>query len=121
MPGGDGTGPMGMGSMTGRGAGYCAGYPAPGYANFTPGRGMGFGFGRGLGRGRFWRRGGFNYWPARGYAQGSAPYYGNPNAAEFTPQQEADMLKKEVKLMQDEVTSINKRIKELESTDKDNK
>ena len=28
MPGGDRTGPMGMGQMTGRGAGYCAGYPA---------------------------------------------------------------------------------------------
>ena len=26
MPGGDGTGPMGMGPMTGRAAGFCAGY-----------------------------------------------------------------------------------------------
>ncbi len=26
MPGGDGTGPQGNGPMTGRGAGYCAGY-----------------------------------------------------------------------------------------------
>ncbi|MCD6382905.1 MAG: DUF5320 domain-containing protein, partial [Thermoplasmata archaeon] len=25
MPWGDGTGPMGMGPMTGRGAGYCSG------------------------------------------------------------------------------------------------
>jgi hypothetical protein len=33
MPRGDGTGPMGMGQMTGRGAGYCAGFTAPGYAN----------------------------------------------------------------------------------------
>lgn len=33
MPRGDGTGPMGMGQMTGRGAGYCAGLAAPGYAN----------------------------------------------------------------------------------------
>lgn len=45
MPGGDGTGPM-----TGRGAGYCAGYTAPGYANpvvfggrLAEGRGLGFG------------------------------------------------------------------------------
>jgi len=30
MPGGDGTGPAGMGPMTGRAAGYCAGYPVPG-------------------------------------------------------------------------------------------
>jgi len=33
MPGGDRTGPAGMGPMTGRAAGYCAGYPVPGYLN----------------------------------------------------------------------------------------
>ncbi len=37
MPRGDGTGPMGQGPMTGRGLGYCAGYPHPGF-----GRGRGF-------------------------------------------------------------------------------
>jgi len=31
MPRGDGTGPMGLGPMTGRGAGFCAGFPAPGF------------------------------------------------------------------------------------------
>ena len=31
MPGGDQTGPLGFGRMTGRGAGYCAGYSTPGY------------------------------------------------------------------------------------------
>ena len=49
MPRGDGTGPMGMGPMTGRGAGYCAGFRVPGYAN--PARGFGYGFGRGYRRG----------------------------------------------------------------------
>jgi hypothetical protein len=33
MPRGDGTGPMGMGPMTGRAAGFCAGYPTPGFMN----------------------------------------------------------------------------------------
>ena len=33
MPFGDGTGPAGMGPMTGRAAGFCAGYPVPGYMN----------------------------------------------------------------------------------------
>jgi hypothetical protein len=42
MPFGDGTGPMGMGPMTGRAAGYCAGYPVPGVANPIPGFGRGF-------------------------------------------------------------------------------
>jgi len=45
MPGGDMTGPAGMGPMTGRGAGFGAGYPVPGYMNpllrggFLPGAG----------------------------------------------------------------------------------
>jgi len=38
MPAGDGTGPLGFGPMTGRAAGYCAGYPTPGYANAILGR-----------------------------------------------------------------------------------
>lgn len=40
MPRGDGTGPAGLGPMTGRAAGYCADYPAYGgaasYGNVTP-------------------------------------------------------------------------------------
>ena len=38
MPRGDGTGPMGLGPMTGRAAGYCAGYPVPGFMNPYGGR-----------------------------------------------------------------------------------
>lgn len=68
MPLGDRTGPWGLGPMTGRGLGYCAGFPYPGYMNpGYPGLGFGrgFGFGRGHGRGmgfgrsRGWRRAGF--------------------------------------------------------------
>ncbi|ADL11972.1 DUF5320 domain-containing protein [Acetohalobium arabaticum] len=33
MPRGDGTGPRGEGSQTGRNAGYCSGFDQPGYAN----------------------------------------------------------------------------------------
>ncbi len=51
MPRRDGTGPMGTGSMTGRGLGVCTGADAVGYGS---GRGMGFGRGlacrRGFGR-----------------------------------------------------------------------
>ena len=62
-----------MGPMTGRAAGYCAGYPVPGYMNPYGGR---FGGGLGWGRGRGW---GFPFraplWGA-GYAPygGYAPY-----------------------------------------------
>jgi hypothetical protein len=44
MPAGDGTGPMGMGPMTGRAAGYCAGYPVPGFMNPYGGRWSGGGY-----------------------------------------------------------------------------
>lgn len=55
MPAQDGTGPMGQGPMTGRGAGPCRQTSTPGQAR--QGRGFGPGFGQGFGRGR--RRGGF--------------------------------------------------------------
>jgi len=69
MPAGDGTGPMGMGPMTGRAAGFCAGYGMPGYTNPIPGRGLGMGFGRGRG---FWGggRGGGRGWRNQSYATG---------------------------------------------------
>ena len=35
MPFGDGTGPRGIGPMTGRGTGYCAGSGQPGFTNPT--------------------------------------------------------------------------------------
>ena len=57
MPGRDGTGPMGRGSMTGRGLGLCGGANADRFgAGFGQGLGLGCrgsrgrGFGRGLGR-----------------------------------------------------------------------
>lgn len=78
MPFGDGTGPMGLGPMTGRRAGFCAGFGRPGFASpmagypYPHGYGYsiptwprwGYGFGRGLGRGfgRGWRR-----WGSYGY------------------------------------------------------
>ena len=71
MPGGDRTGPMGAGPMTGRGAGFCAGYDVPGYMNNIPGRGFGGGRGRGLGRGfRGGGRGWRNQYYATGYRDG---------------------------------------------------
>jgi hypothetical protein len=73
MPGGDRTGPWGLGPMTGRRAGYCMGFSTPGFANpygyrmgFGYGRGMGMGFGRRGGRFRgyaFGPRGGYQYMP----------------------------------------------------------
>jgi len=64
MPFGDGTGPRGMGPMTGRGAGYCAGFTRPGLAGPSFGRGW-FGFNRGVGRGRGRGMGRYGAYPAR--------------------------------------------------------
>ncbi|MBN1289268.1 MAG: DUF5320 domain-containing protein [Actinobacteria bacterium] len=35
MPGGDRTGPSGMGPLTGRGAGYCSGSDTPGFMDYV--------------------------------------------------------------------------------------
>ncbi len=55
MPGGDGTGPQGMGSLTGRGAGFCNESDKQGYMSYISRGGMGFGRGGGRGlRRMFW-------------------------------------------------------------------
>lgn len=73
MPRGDGTGPMSQGPMTGRGAGYCAGYPVPDYAN-ARGGGMGMAWGRGGGRG----------YGRRGFAP-TARWMGTPTYPAYAP------------------------------------
>jgi hypothetical protein len=119
MPGGDRTGPLGLGPGTGWGLGYCSGYSTPGFAN--PYGFRSFGLGRRGGRGFGWRRGGFGmgrgFWnpmvsPAY-YPAGS--FYDTPYYPDITPEQEADMLRNETRAMQDEISAIQKRIAELES------
>lgn len=119
MPRGDGTGPAGFGPMTGRAAGYCAGYSVPGYIHPVPGRGF-FGFGRGRGRGfrhmywaagmPGWMRAGLSY-PVLG--GGIIPY---PYSQAISPEQEAEVLKNQAKLMQDNLNALNERILELEKS-----
>jgi len=99
MPRGDGTGPMSTGPMTGRRAGYCAGYDEPGFANPAPRLGMRRGF-RGGGRG--WR-----HWF---YATG-LPRWARTG---FAPQQETEALKEQAGWLKDQLDAINKRIEEIE-------
>jgi len=75
MPRGDGTGPLGLGPMTGRAAGYCAGYPVPGFMNPIPGRGLGLGLGWGYRApfAPFYRRPLYGGWYGRGLARGLGP------------------------------------------------
>lgn len=94
MPGGDATGPMGMGPMTGRAAGFCAGYSVPGYVNNGPGRAFGMGFGRGAGF-------------RRGFHAGGAP------AAAPDPENEKQALKNQAEYLQMQLDAVKKRLKEL--------
>jgi len=126
MPGGDGTGPGGMGPMTGRAAGFCAGYSVPGYMNPVGGRGY-WGWGRGFrGGGRGWRnwyyatglpgwaRAGYGM-PAFGGAVNPYAYGGAPFTPAVAPQQELDSLKGQAEYLEDALDGIKKRIEELES------
>jgi hypothetical protein len=125
MPRGDGTGPTGRGSMTGRAAGYCAGYDAPGYMNSVPGAGY-FGrgrgsYGRGLGRGfrnRYYATGLFGWQRASmgmpDFVSAAYPYQGN-----MTSEQEAGILKNEADVLKKQLDDINNRIEALEKTQTD--
>lgn len=85
MPRMDGTGPMGMGPMTGRGLGPC-------------GSGRGF---RGRGRGMGY-----------GMMMGVCPWYGP--MAKPTAQEEKDILKDQVEILQENLEAAKKRLTEIE-------
>lgn len=113
MPGGDGTGPAGLGPMTGRAVGFCAGFSVPGYMNPVTGRVYG-----GRGRG-FWGRGGGRGWRNWYYATGLPAWarsgfgFQGPAAPTATAEQELAGLKQQADFMQDSLNQINKRIEQL--------
>ena len=128
MPRGDGTGPAGLGPMTGRAAGYCAGYSVPGYMNPIPGRGW---FGMGRGRGGGGGRGRRNWYYATGlpgWARASYgmpafggwtspwgyPSVGYPSVPELTPKDETEMLKEQAEFLKQQLQDIQGRISTLE-------
>jgi hypothetical protein len=97
--------------MTGRGAGYCAGYHAPGFMNPSGGR-MGLGFRWGHGRGWRWQ----TY--ASPVPYGVVPYGVQPYGPSHSPKQELDFLQNQAKTLSDHLTEIEKRISELEAETK---
>ena len=115
MPGYDGTGPRGQGSMTGGGRGYCAvpaeRVPAGGF--FRRGRGGG---------GRGWR----NWYYATGMPgwQRSAygyPAYGGGTYSEPTVDEEKEMLRSEAEALKKDLQDIQNRIQTLEKAQKEEK
>jgi len=129
MPRGDRTGPAGMGPKSGRGAGFCAGYGMPGFANAAPGQGswinrfagsafgMGnrwfFGFCRG-GRGqrhRFFTKGFFG-------AQRPMGAFGPATAAttQWSREDEIRTLKSDLQGCEQTAAQIRTRLEELEKS-----
>lgn len=106
MPRRDGSGPWGMGPMTGRGFGPCGwGYD------------RGYGYGGGWGRG-IRRRGafgpGYSYGP-RPMAQPGPGYYGYGWDAARVSQRK--LLKEQQEMLQDELKWITKELEALEEED----
>ncbi|MFX0036574.1 MAG: DUF5320 domain-containing protein [Candidatus Hermodarchaeota archaeon] len=119
MPSGDRTGPGGLGPMTGRALGYCAGYDTPGFT-----KGPGWEFGCGWGRGRGWWRGrGIGYGKGWGWGYSIPVYtpYTLGIAPQITSESQLSMLKEEKSYLESEMNGIknalediSKRIGELE-------
>jgi hypothetical protein len=128
MPRGDRTGPNGMGSMTGRGAGYCTGNSVPGSMNPLGRQAQGFYRGGGRGGGRGYGRG-------LGYAAPVSPYVApanypnedpslgndNPDASIDSANQRLEMLKNQTDQLEATLKNLNKQIGEIESNTPDNK
>jgi hypothetical protein len=93
MPGGDRTGPLGLGPGTGWGRGPCFGFGAPGYR-----------FG---GRGRGFRRGFRSF--------GFGPFWGAPPVA---PVDEASLLKNQISAMENALAEARKQLNEIEAEEK---
>jgi hypothetical protein len=98
MPGFDGTGPRGMGPMTGGGRGFCSPW----------------------GIGADYRGGVSPPYPQVPYHfyRGPSPYggampYGMPFAPQMNREQEVDFLKKEAQAMREQLEQIESRIKGL--------
>jgi hypothetical protein len=88
MPGGDRTGPLGLGPGTGWGRGPCFGFGAPGF--YYGGRGRGFG--RGFGFRRSW-----------------------PGVAPVTPVDQASALKSQISDMENALAEARKYLSEIEA------
>jgi len=105
MPGFDGTGPRGMGPMTGGGRGFCSpwgiGAAFAGYG--TPPR-VGYGY------------------PYYGWAGASYPFYGTPTGApgampfapQMTREQELEALKTQSQVLTQQLSEIQRHIEGLE-------
>jgi Family of unknown function (DUF5320) len=115
MPGRDGTGPKGMGAMTGRTAGTCAGAGGQGPAGEARRRGFGMGFGgcRGAGNrgGHGWRRM-FQATGVPGWMQlGGNAALSNPD----DPEVQKQALEHQADVLRSELDRVTKHLSALET------
>lgn len=103
MPRGDGTGPMGLGPMTGRRAGLCAGVAAPGYSNTV---GSAAGFGCGCGFRKMFNAAGRPGWARSGYRAYTGAYDAVTGEKEF--------LGKQAEYLENQLKQIKKRLSDFE-------
>jgi len=113
MPGFDGTGPAGMGPMTGGGRGFCSPWGSRGGFGRGFGRGLGRGFGRGYGSGRWAPYPYADPWAGygAGYQPGTRPAY----APQMSREEELEFLKNEARGVKGQLDEIDARIRELEA------
>ena len=113
MPGFDGTGPVGGGSMTGWGRGYCNPGASYGLERSWSRRGAGFGYGRGRGYRHIFRETGLPRW-ARRPMHWPTPY----REPVYSKEDEIRMLKAQAESLKDDLNYIEGRMNELEAENK---
>ncbi len=114
MPRGDGTGPLGYGSLTGRRMGYCAGYDLPGFANTAGYGGLGLAWGRGggFGRGMAFRRG-RRGWGEQAFFPAPAGFPG------YGPVEEPTRIRAEIEVLEKTLEALKKRLDEVKGTEEE--
>jgi hypothetical protein len=128
MPWGDGTGPAGMGPVTGRGAGYCVGAPVPGWMNPWGGRfgGRGRWGGRGRGHRHWYYATGLPGWARAGWAPGGgrfvAPWPVDPASAGPPPtgfEPDPKALRAQAEYLEEALAEVRRQIAELEGEERE--
>ncbi|MBW1769517.1 MAG: DUF5320 domain-containing protein [Deltaproteobacteria bacterium] len=113
MPGFDGSGPRGMGSMTGGARGLCNPYGRD-LVQRSPMSQPGWSGGRGRGyRNRYWATG-LPGWMRSGPTGPTGASF----AAPYTREQEMGSLKEQAAFLKDELDAINSRLRDIESEGK---
>jgi len=103
MPQGDRRGPIGKGSKTGRGLGFCNGNETAGYTTLERNEtGVGYGRGRGFG----------NQHRSRGYISNS--YRIGRNAqVDFVGVKEKTLIENEINILKDQLTALEERLNNI--------